>query len=483
MADLRTLGELIFQSIRTIESRLQQEDLNFPALTEPFDPSGRAESVLLEPEISLARSCIVAAASQLIAMVRSPVVSLIESGLLFHLSSCIRAAVESNMVEIIKEAAHCSVKKLTPNLKGIHVKEIAQKNHTDPAKAGEASLIHTGRILRLLANHHIFTEINPDVFSLNRLSSVLDSGNSSARLQKKDKYAPASIDFATKSDRLNRTEGSAYLSEAFMNPTTAHSVKATDSPWNLSAKTDKFLFDWYDLPENAMRKARFSFAMACSTSLEPPGAVLSGFKWETLPQDALIVDVGGGVGSTALQIAQATPHVKIVVQDRASVITDATIYLERSGPDLLKSGNLKLEVHDFFNQQPDRNVAVFLLRWILHDWADPAAIYILQTLRKAATTETKLVVMEVIIPYTCRDSTTTDIFGAIAPSAPAPLLSNMGSASNMKYFLDLQMFVLGNCQERTLGQLVCLARSSGWSISEVHHITGSTLSQCILVPV
>ncbi|KAJ7442799.1 S-adenosyl-L-methionine-dependent methyltransferase [Mycena galericulata] len=276
-----------------------------------------------------------------------------------------------------------------------------------------------------------------------------------------------------------------------MNPTTAHSVKAADSPWNLSAKTDKFLFDWYDLPENAMRKARFSFAMACSTSLEPPRAVLSGFKWETLPQDALIVDVGGGVGSTALQIAQATPHVKIVVQDRASVITDATIEshnINLSGPDLLKSGNLKLE--GYYHPapealQPDRNVAVFLLCWILvlHDWADPAAIYILQTLQKAATTETKLVVMEVIIPYTCRDSTTTDIFGAIAPLAPAALLSNMGSASNMKYFLDLQMFVLGNCQERTLGQLVCLARSSGWSISEVHHITGSTLSQCILVPV
>ncbi|KAJ7926596.1 hypothetical protein B0H13DRAFT_1862056 [Mycena leptocephala] len=123
-------------------------------------------------------------------------------------------------------------------------------------------------------------------------------------------------------------------------------MKANDSPCNLSAKTDKFLFDWYDLPENAMQKTRFSFAMACSTNLEPPGAVLSGFKWETLPQDALIVDVGGGV-----------------VQDRASVIKDATIYWERSGPDLLIGGNVKLEesyqssVHDFFKPQPGRNVA------------------------------------------------------------------------------------------------------------------------------
>ncbi|KAJ7835849.1 hypothetical protein B0H14DRAFT_2363181, partial [Mycena olivaceomarginata] len=131
---------------------------------------------------------------------------------------------------------------------------------------------------------------------------------------------------------------------------------------------------------------------------------------------------------------------------------------------------------------------VFLLRWILHDWADPAAVDILQTLRKAATTETKLVAMEVIIPYTCCDSSTTEMPGALAPTAPAPLPSNMGSAVNMKYCLDLQASRQNpshghSTHERSLGQLLGLARSSGWSISEVHHITGSTLSQCILVPV
>ncbi|KAJ7828007.1 O-methyltransferase [Mycena leptocephala] len=421
MEDLRTLGELISKSIQTIESRLQQEHLKFPALKEPFDPAGRAESVLLETEICLARSCIVAAASQLIAMVRSPAQSIIETGLLFHLSSCIRTTVESNMDEIIREAG----------IQGIHVNDIAQKNHTDPAKAA--------RILRLLANNHIFTEIHLDVFSLNRLSFVLDSGHSMAQLQKSSpecRYSGTGISALVLMETDEGFKGSAYLTKAFINPTTAHSMKANDSPWNLSAKTDKFLFDWYDLPDNAMQKTRFSFAMACSTKLEPPGAVLS-----------------------------ATPHVKIVVQDRASVIKDATIYWERSAPDLLIGGNVKLEVHDFFKLQPDRNVAVFLLRWILHDWADPAAIDILRTLRKAATTETKLVAMDAIIPYTCCDSSTTDILGAIAPLAPAPLLSNMGSAANMK-----------NCQERTLGQLAGLARSSGWSISEVYHITGSTLA-------
>ena len=34
------------------------------------------------------------------------------------------------------------------------------------------------RNLRLLATNHIFIEVSPDVFALNRLSSVLDTGKS-----------------------------------------------------------------------------------------------------------------------------------------------------------------------------------------------------------------------------------------------------------------------------------------------------------------
>ncbi|KAJ7829471.1 hypothetical protein B0H14DRAFT_2366585 [Mycena olivaceomarginata] len=167
MSDLRVLGELILESIKTIESRFNHEDIDFPALANPFNGECKEESILLEPEISTAGSYIVAAASQLIAMVRSPVQTMVENGLVFHLPSCIRAAVESNMVEIIREAGS----------QGIHANDIAKKNNTDPTKAG--------MILRLLANHHIFTEINPDVFCLNRLSSVLDSGKTVVELQKK----------------------------------------------------------------------------------------------------------------------------------------------------------------------------------------------------------------------------------------------------------------------------------------------------------
>jgi hypothetical protein len=41
-----------------------------------------------------------------------------------------------------------------------------------------ALIVLPARFLRLLATNHIFTEVSPDVFANNRLSSVLDTGKS-----------------------------------------------------------------------------------------------------------------------------------------------------------------------------------------------------------------------------------------------------------------------------------------------------------------
>ncbi|KAJ7893819.1 S-adenosyl-L-methionine-dependent methyltransferase [Mycena olivaceomarginata] len=162
--------------------------------------------------------------------------------------------------------------------------------------------------------------------------------------------------------------------------------------------------------------------MACSMKLEPPEAVLNGFKWHDLPQESLVVDLGGGIGSTTLIIAKAVPHLNFVVQDRPTVI-----YWAQAAPDLLHSGRVKLEVHNFFEPQPHRKTAVFLLRWVMHDWADPLAVQILQQLREAATPDTKLITADIILPYTCPDTSITRLIpGAALPPAPAPLLPTWG---------------------------------------------------------
>lgn len=49
----------------------------------------------------------------------------------------------------------------------------------------------------------------------------------------------------------------------------------------------------------------------------------TGYDWGALEKDAVVVDVGGGLGSQSLVIARAHPNLRLVVQDREAVINDA----------------------------------------------------------------------------------------------------------------------------------------------------------------
>ena len=44
-----------------------------------------------------------------------------------------------------------------------------------------------------------------------------------------------------------------------------------------------------------------------------------------MAQDALVVDVGGGIGSQTVKIAQNNAHLRFVIQDREPVTKDAAV--------------------------------------------------------------------------------------------------------------------------------------------------------------
>lgn len=44
------------------------------------------------------------------------------------------------------------------------------------------------------------------------------------------------------------------------------------------------------------------------------------YDWNTLPQNALVVDVGGGIGSASLVLAKEFSNLRIAIQDRESVV-------------------------------------------------------------------------------------------------------------------------------------------------------------------
>ncbi|KAJ7348099.1 O-methyltransferase [Mycena albidolilacea] len=249
---------------------------------------------------------------------------------------------------------------------------------------------------------------------------------------------------------------------------------------------------------NRFRLERFGKAMAGTGSWEAPGAVLHGFDWASLPRGSVVVDVGGGIGSTSMLLASAYAEVdadgsgglRFVIQDRPVVVEMGEKAWRAKCPELLDSGAVRFQVHDFFTPQPVTDAAVFLLRVVLHDWPDAFAHRILLRLREAAAPHTKLVLADFVLPLACVDDfgvgeggIDVQVEGAEKMLAPAPLLANLGKASANAYWMDLTMQVTFNGQERTLREIVALALTAGWKVVRVTKAPGSLFGHIVAVPV
>ncbi|KAG6805559.1 hypothetical protein H0H92_014952, partial [Tricholoma furcatifolium] len=136
--------------------------------------------------------------------------------------------------------------------------------------------------------------------------------------------------------------------------------------------------------------------------------------------------------------------------------------------DNLPTYPITLEAQDFFAPQPaTRDVSIFLLKQILHDWSNEYCVKILIQLRTVAREETKLLLIECLTLYACHDPSGDDamsIPGAVPHEAPKPLLANFGAVNDMSYQADMGMFLLFNSQERTIRHMEQLLLSTGWKI-------------------
>ena len=62
----------------------------------------------------------------------------------------------------------------------------------------------------------------------------------------------------------------------------------------------------------------------CGPLILTQTACRAGFPWEDLPHDSVLVDVGGGIGSQSILVAEAHPHIHVVVEDREQVVSTAS---------------------------------------------------------------------------------------------------------------------------------------------------------------
>ncbi|KAF8183030.1 hypothetical protein K438DRAFT_1975286 [Mycena galopus ATCC 62051] len=325
IATLRRLATILTDGLDSVDSVYQKAGLNFPSLDKPFDPKNEAEALRQDKAVAAAVNDIMAATAQISATVCDPMRLAVNTSNAMHISSCLNAASELNVVEILREAGP----------KGVSAKDIAAPSQSNPGLME--------RILRLLATHHIFREVSPGVFVNNCVSSTLDKGK------------PSNVIFANREDRLTGSNGIAALVEHTAELCGKSSVYLVDSmlntshklPFNLAYRVDEPMFSWMQDPKNRSQVSRFAVAMQRTGATEPPDTIFQGFNWSLIPDNGLIVDMGGGIGHSSLTIAKKYPSLRIINQDLEPALKISKGYWKEHFSEHLNSQMAQFQVTAF----------------------------------------------------------------------------------------------------------------------------------------
>ncbi|KAI9451307.1 S-adenosyl-L-methionine-dependent methyltransferase [Lactarius psammicola] len=407
-----------------------------PSLDEPFKPGPLDD----DPDVGNTTRLIVAAAFQIIATVRPPMETVMDYAPAMYLSASLGVVDDANIADALKEAGP----------QGLHVNDISTKTGADPDKIS--------RVLRYLASRHVFSEVSPDVYANNRISSILAKTKPLEELKKNKltKYEDAPAAAYTGHMTDESFKGAAYLSSHIND-----GPQDANTPWNLATGKSGSIWQWYEEPDNVWRFHRFTSAMKGGADRFPPSTYTECFDWKSLPPDSVVVDVGGNVGKVTYELYKAFPHLKYVVQDLAPVVKDAKTFWAEVAPKAAEDGRVSLQVQDFFEPQAVKEPAAFVLRFILHDWADGPNTKILKNLRAVAKPTTRLVIFDALMPHVCH------VPGG-PPPPPSPLLGNLGAgAGAFLTMLDLEMLTTLGGKERTLEGFVSLGAATGWKLESM----------------
>lgn len=106
-----------------------------------------------------------------------------------------------------------------------------------------------------------------------------------------------------------------------------------------------------------------------------------------------LADIGGGNGSLLTAVLTKHQKMKGILFDLPSVIERSTRNIEAAG----LADRCQTVSGDFFQEVP-AGADAYLLRHIIHDWDDEKGVTILQSVRKAMKDDSRLLVLESIIP-------------------------------------------------------------------------------------
>jgi hypothetical protein len=165
--------------------------------------------------------------------------------------------------------------------------------------------------------------------------------------------------------------------------------------------------------------------------------------WD-FPAIRMIVDVGGGQGALMAALLRAHPQLQAVIFDRSPPGDDAG----RLFADPAIRARARFVQGDFFAAVPE-GADLYVLKSIIHNWNDPAAIAILRTCRAAMPPRGRLLLAERVVP--------------------------LGNEPAEAKLFDINMLITAGGQERTEAEYASLFQAAGLEMKRVIS-TGSPLS-------
>ncbi|PBK67979.1 S-adenosyl-L-methionine-dependent methyltransferase [Armillaria solidipes] len=431
---LSELVSLIASAAKVVEEDFAQSSVpNVPSLddTRPHPLDDRLSSMKMMEAIQT----IEGACAQLCALVARPNHTMLN---MFE-PACMRVVVAFNIADHLLDRPE-----------GLHVSKLGALSGAEPQKLG--------RILRLLASRHCFREVDRDIFANNRLSMMLVKTNS------------ISDYVASISDEVNKA--ASMLTENLQDPDWGHSDSPVHTPFNSWSKYPGTFFSWYQ-DEGAARGARFKLAMKGWTAVTEASAAVDEYPWSTLHDGATVCDVGGGIGVISMQLVEAHPNLRIVLQDLPAQVQSAKDEVWPAlCPAAIETGRVEFKAMDFLVESPVKGCDV-------HDWPDKECTIILSGVKNAMDPGSHLLIHEYILQHAHREN--DSLTGSSSKPAPEPLLPNYGAGRIRQYNIDLDMMCVFNSQERRLDQFIELGKRSGLKFVRVWDLRETGIVEFCLV--
>jgi hypothetical protein len=193
----------------------------------------------------------------------------------------------------------------------------------------------------------------------------------------------------------------------------------------------KELFEHLD--EHPDEAAVFNRAMTANTVRSIP-SILDAYDFSDIKT---LVDVGGGAGMLLAKILKAYPQMNGILFELQSVAETAGATFSKEGV----TDRVNITAGDFFKQSPP-SADAYILKFIIHDWDEEAAIIILKNIASAMHKNSKLLILESVMPE--------------------------GNEPSLTKLRDLQMMLLPGGKERTEKEYHQLLSMAGLKLIKIH---------------